>query len=181
MITLLIAALGLLASACKSASDSGAKTCRDGETIKDGKCARACAGEVVRGKCVVCPANSRQGGENCHCDGGEWVGDECVPCRANELLVGGKCVAPESPPTGDPPQPLMTGNLIINGDAEAATGSKDAAPVETPGWKPAGNATAVQYGTSGGYPVASDPGRPDRGKKVFVRRRVRPERSPHFY
>jgi len=55
-----------------------------------------------------------------------------------------------------------TDNLIVNGDAEAAPGSQDGNPVNTPGWTVTGQATALAYGT-GAYPATGDPGPEDRG------------------
>jgi hypothetical protein len=64
--------------------------------------------------------------------------------------------------------PVATGcNLIVNGNAEAAVGSTDGAPVPTPGWIVAGEATAGQYGAPYGYPALTDPGPDDRGKNLF--------------
>ena len=63
---------------------------------------------------------------------------------------------------------LATGNLIVNGNAEAAPGSADGTPVATPGWTSMGEATAIQYGASGGYPAATDPGPTDRGMSFFA-------------
>ena len=61
---------------------------------------------------------------------------------------------------------MDSGNLIVNGSAEAAPGSTNASPVNTPDWTSTGGASAIQYGTSG-YPSATDPGPPDRGKNFF--------------
>jgi hypothetical protein len=58
--------------------------------------------------------------------------------------------------------------LIINGDAEAAAGSPDGNPVATPSWTVGGEATALQYGASGGYPQATDPGPANRGNNLFA-------------
>jgi hypothetical protein len=57
-------------------------------------------------------------------------------------------------------------NLIVNGNAEAAIGSPDGTPVATPGWISTGEATAVEYGVSGG-PGLTDPGPADRGLNFF--------------
>jgi hypothetical protein len=57
-------------------------------------------------------------------------------------------------------------NLIVNGNAEAAIGSADGTPVATPGWISTGEATAVEYGVSGG-PGLTDPGPADRGLNFF--------------
>jgi hypothetical protein len=57
----------------------------------------------------------------------------------------------------------LSGNLIVNGDGEMAPGSMDGKSVPTPGWTATGEATAIQYGASGGYPKTTDPGPPDRG------------------
>jgi hypothetical protein len=54
-------------------------------------------------------------------------------------------------------------HLIVNGGGEAAPGSPDGKPVLTPGWTSTGEATAIQYGASGGYPKVTDPGPTDRG------------------
>lgn len=60
-----------------------------------------------------------------------------------------------------------TANLIVNGDAEAAAGSPDGTPVETPDWTSTGEATALQYGAPS-FPAATDPGPSDRGMNLFA-------------
>jgi hypothetical protein len=64
--------------------------------------------------------------------------------------------------------PTSTANLIVNGDAEAAVGSTDGSPVATPGWTITAEATAIQYGASGGYPASTDPGPANRGHNFFA-------------
>jgi hypothetical protein len=62
-----------------------------------------------------------------------------------------------------------TANLIVNGDAEASEGSPDGSPVGAPqGWTITGEATAVQYDATGGFPTSNDPGPADRGLNFFA-------------
>jgi hypothetical protein len=62
----------------------------------------------------------------------------------------------------------QTQNLIVNGNAEAAVGSTNGTAVATPGWIVTGDATALKYGASGGYPIATDPGPADRATNLFA-------------
>jgi hypothetical protein len=49
------------------------------------------------------------------------------------------------------------GNLLANPGAEAGPGAPDDATIDPPpGWSAIGDATAVQYGASGGFPTAAD-------------------------
>jgi hypothetical protein len=61
-------------------------------------------------------------------------------------------------------------NLIKNPGAEKAAGSTDGSVVPVPGWTVTTGTmfTAVQYGASGGFPVATDPGPKNRGKNFFA-------------
>jgi hypothetical protein len=60
-------------------------------------------------------------------------------------------------------------NLIVNGDAEAGTASPNGDDLVTiPGWSITGNLNVVAYGTTGGFPLISDPGPPARGGKFFA-------------
>ena len=59
-------------------------------------------------------------------------------------------------------------NLVVNGDAETGAGSADGSVVAVPGWTTSGNFTVVQYGASGGFPAATDPGPADRGSNFFA-------------
>jgi len=61
-------------------------------------------------------------------------------------------------------------NVIKNGNAEKGAGSTDGSTVPVPGWtETAGTTfTAVQYGASGGFPAATDPGPNNRGKNFFA-------------
>jgi hypothetical protein len=61
-------------------------------------------------------------------------------------------------------------NLIVNPGAEMGTGSSDGSVVTVPGWTETTGTTftAVQYGASGGFPVATDPGPPKRGNNFFA-------------
>lgn len=59
-------------------------------------------------------------------------------------------------------------NLITNPGAELGAGSSDGSTVSVPGWTITGDFTAVQYGASGGFPAASDPGPADRGSNFFA-------------
>jgi hypothetical protein len=88
-----------------------------------------------------------------------------VPSRTASLigsLAAVACFACGSSSTSGSSK-VETGNLIVNGNAEAAAGSMDGTPVATPGWTSTGEATAIQYGASGGYPATTDPGPTDRG------------------
>jgi len=62
---------------------------------------------------------------------------------------------------------VATPNLIVNGNAEAAVGSTDGAPVNTPAWTSTGEATAIEYGASG-YPPSTVPGPADRGANFLA-------------
>jgi hypothetical protein len=68
-----------------------------------------------------------------------------------------------------PPSPLSTPNLINNPGADADTGAPSNNEVVNPsGWSvQAGQPTAIQYGATGGFPGASDPGPPDRRANFF--------------
>jgi hypothetical protein len=59
-------------------------------------------------------------------------------------------------------------NLIVNGNAEAGAGSSDGSVVAVPSWTTTSNFTVVQYGASGGFPTATDPGPADRGLNFFA-------------
>jgi hypothetical protein len=49
------------------------------------------------------------------------------------------------------------GNLLANPGAEGGPGAPDSATIDAPpGWTAIGDATAVQYGASGGFPTAAD-------------------------
>jgi hypothetical protein len=80
----------------------------------------------------------------------------CCACSSSSAGPGA------APPSG------TSANLIVNGDAETAAGSMDGTPVATPGWTVTGEATAIQYGASGGYPASTDPGPPNRGMNFFA-------------
>lgn len=76
------------------------------------------------------------------------------------------------PPT--PTKPAGTGllgglNLLVNGDAERGPGTMDGTVVVTdiPGWTTTGELNVIEYGTSGGYPLSTDPGPDNRGKNFF--------------
>jgi hypothetical protein len=59
-------------------------------------------------------------------------------------------------------------NLVVNGNAEAELGAPDSSTIVKPsGWKTTGQFTAVRYGASGGFPDATSPGPPNRGKSDF--------------
>ncbi len=59
-------------------------------------------------------------------------------------------------------------NLVVNGDAEAELGAPNSGTIVKPsGWKTTGQFTAVRYGASGGFPDATSPGPPNRGKSDF--------------
>jgi hypothetical protein len=61
------------------------------------------------------------------------------------------------------------GNLIVNGDAEAGAGAASSSEiVAPPGWRVAGQFTAVQYGASGGFPDKTTAGPPHRGQNFFA-------------
>ncbi len=71
--------------------------------------------------------------------------------------------------TALPAQAQFGTNVIVNGNAEAAAGSTDGSVVSVPGWNTSGSGfTAVQYGASGGFPLATDPGPADRGSNFFA-------------
>ncbi len=59
-------------------------------------------------------------------------------------------------------------NLIVNGNAEAGASSSTGAPVSVPGWTLSSAFTVVPYGAPGGFPLASDPGPPDRANQFFA-------------
>ncbi len=59
-------------------------------------------------------------------------------------------------------------NLVVNGNAETGAGSTDGSVVPVPGWTTSGNFTVVQYGASGGFPAATDPGPANRGSNFFA-------------
>ena len=63
-----------------------------------------------------------------------------------------------------------TGNLIKNGGGESAVGSSNGSTVPTPKWKLGTGTgfTAVQYGASGGFPTATDPGPAKRGNNFLA-------------
>jgi hypothetical protein len=75
-----------------------------------------------------------------------------------------------SPSAGTPPSELATPNLINNPGADIDTGAASNDEVDSPsGWTAqAGQPTAVQYGASGGFPAATDPGPSDRGANFFA-------------
>jgi hypothetical protein len=60
---------------------------------------------------------------------------------------------------------IVSANLVYNGNAEAAAGSSDGSVVTVPDWTITTGTgfTAVQYGASGGFPAATDPGPAQRG------------------
>jgi hypothetical protein len=59
-------------------------------------------------------------------------------------------------------------NLVVNGNAESELGAPNSSTVVKPsGWKTTGQFTAVRYGASGGFPDATSPGPPSRGKSDF--------------
>jgi hypothetical protein len=63
----------------------------------------------------------------------------------------------------------ISGNLLVNGDAE--TGNATASgydAVTIPGWQTQGLPTVVAYGDPGGFPSATTPGPPSRGKNFFA-------------
>ena len=63
-------------------------------------------------------------------------------------------------------------NLIVNGNAEqginSPTGAPLPGPTPVPGWATSSAFTVVPYGAAGGFPVASDPGPPDRSNQFFA-------------
>ncbi|WP_018352426.1 hypothetical protein [Longispora albida] len=66
---------------------------------------------------------------------------------------------------GAPP----SGNLIVNPSAEGSAGGSGEPSATIPGWITVeGAASVVRYGTSGGYPTASDPGPSDRGANFLA-------------
>ena len=134
--------------------------------------------------CTIAPANDATRDEPAAASGK----DSPPPTKTKDAVepdmtdpgpspAGSRAPAPTPPPKPTPtPTPAPGGssmpqrtteNLIVNGDAEAAVGSANGTAVETPGWASAGNATAVQYGTSGGYPLATDPGPIERGNNFL--------------
>lgn len=68
------------------------------------------------------------------------------------------------------PGAQLGANLIVNGDAESGTGAaaSDDPLMDIPGWTREGNFQVMQYGASGGFPGATDPGPKERGKNFFV-------------
>jgi hypothetical protein len=75
---------------------------------------------------------------------------------------------PAAPATAGGATGPASANLIVNGDAELAPGSPNGTPVATPGWTVTGEATALQYDATGGYPLSTDPGPPSRGTSLFA-------------
>ena len=61
-------------------------------------------------------------------------------------------------------------NLVVNPGAEMGPGSSDGSVVAVPGWTETTGTTftAVQYGASGGFPAATDPGPTKRGMNFFA-------------
>jgi hypothetical protein len=96
-----------------------------------------------------------------------------------QTTISGHASTPTEQPSPTPtsaatptPAPVQGSgnNLIVNGDAESGAGTADGStPVTTiPDWAAAGNFDVVNYGASGGYPVATDPGPDNRGKNFFA-------------
>lgn len=93
-----------------------------------------------------------------------------------QTTASGHAPTPTPTPTSQPsptptPAPVQggNGNLIANGDAESGPGTTDGGTPVTaiPDWAAAGNFDVVNYGASGGYPAATDPGPDTRGKNFF--------------
>lgn len=93
-----------------------------------------------------------------------------------QTKASGHSSTPTPTPTSQPsptptPAPVQggSGNLIANGDAESGLGTTDGGTPVTaiPDWAAAGNFDVINYGASGGYPVATDPGPDTRGKNFF--------------
>src|SRR5436853_1309669 len=59
-------------------------------------------------------------------------------------------------------------NLIVNGNAEAGGNSAVGNPVPVPSWTPSPFFTVIPYGAPSGYPLATDPGPPDRAVQFFA-------------
>ena len=60
-------------------------------------------------------------------------------------------------PAGSAAAAVPPGNLLANPGAEAGPGAPDDATIDPPpGWSAIGDATAVQYGASGGFPTPAD-------------------------
>ncbi|HZQ49715.1 MAG TPA: phosphoesterase [Candidatus Dormibacteraeota bacterium] len=86
-------------------------------------------------------------------------------CAAEVPSPAATAPSPPSPPT----PPFTAPNLVQNGGAESDTGATDSAPIVPPSaWTAtAGEPDVVQYGASGGFPTAGDPGPTDRGSNFF--------------
>jgi hypothetical protein len=64
---------------------------------------------------------------------------------------------------------LFGHNLVVNGDGELDVGADDETLVVKPkGWTTTGQFTVFQFGGISGFPTASDPGPPNRGKNFFT-------------
>ena len=59
-------------------------------------------------------------------------------------------------------------NVIQNGNAETGGSSSTGAQVPVPNWTVTGAFTVIPYGAPSGYPLASDPGPPDRLNQFFA-------------
>src|SRR5690349_18723625 len=72
--------------------------------------------------------------------------------RVAPLVLAALLVPAASAAAAVPP-----GNLLANPGAEAGPGAPDDATIDPPpGWTAVGDATAVQYGASGGFPTTAD-------------------------
>jgi hypothetical protein len=59
-------------------------------------------------------------------------------------------------------------NLILNGNGDADIGSLDGSHVPVTNWTTSSAFTVIRYTAANGYPVAGDPGPPDRGTNFFA-------------
>ena len=65
--------------------------------------------------------------------------------------------------------PFNTGNLIVNGDAESGgAGSELADTLAPPSWDTTGDLRQMSYANDQDFPVAGDPGPPNRGAAFFA-------------
>jgi hypothetical protein len=141
-------------------SCQGSETCTgQGQCACTPDCAgKACGDDGCGGGCGACP-----GSETCNSHG---------QCACGNVVCGTTCCGSDEICAANGRCAAESGNLISNGDAEAGNPSPDGeAPPSggIPGWTLVqGETTVVEYGnTTGGFPLPTDPGPPDRGQQFF--------------
>jgi hypothetical protein len=163
---------------CVCAPDCAGKEC--GGDGCGGSCG-TCSGDETcngQGQCVCTPdcAGKECGGDGCGGSCGTCSGDETCngqgQCVCGNVICGTTCCGPAELCDANGQCAGESGNLIVNGGAEAGNASPDGeAPPSggIPGWTlTLGETTVVEYGnTTGGFPLPTDPGPPDRGEQFF--------------